>query len=151
MSLASFVVLIDGSPTIFFDASIYLNQGCPMSPFLFLLVAKGLNRLIIEVKREWTIKDIRVIGSIGISHLPFIDDILLFGQGSLKEMKHYKILVDAYYGATSIEVNYNKSCMLLNGLGVELERQISQIFSLSSSLLDRGLEYTRFLLKPSDN
>jgi hypothetical protein len=75
----NFAVLINGSPSSFFRATRGLRQGCPMSPFLFLLIAEGLGRLIFEARDVSSIRRINVTGMIMISHLLFIDDILLFG------------------------------------------------------------------------
>ena len=75
-----------------------------MSPFLFLLVAKGLSRLIMEARRDAVIKGIRVVALVYISHLLFVDDIQLFGQGSPREIREYRTLLDTYCGATCMEV-----------------------------------------------
>jgi hypothetical protein len=42
----SFTILINGSPFKFFHSSRGLHKGCPLSPFLFLIVAEDLSRLI---------------------------------------------------------------------------------------------------------
>jgi hypothetical protein len=108
---------VSSAPSDFFNASIGLRQGCPLSSFLFSLVAEGLSRLILKAKREGAIKDIRVASSIYISHL-FVDDTMLLGHGSLRQLKHYKTLLDTYCGMEEI-------CIVFNGLGTELEEQIS--------------------------
>jgi hypothetical protein len=81
-------------------------------------VAEGLSRSIAEAKTEGSIKRIRVADSVFITQLLFVDDILLFGQGSLRELKKYKELLDTYCGAIGMEVNMGKSCMLFKGLGM---------------------------------
>ena len=45
---ATFVVLINGTPSNFFLASCGIHQGCPLSPLLFILVIKGLSLLIAD-------------------------------------------------------------------------------------------------------
>ena len=47
---ASFVVLMNGSHSNFFRPSRGLRQGYPLSPFLFLLIAKDLSRLLHKEK-----------------------------------------------------------------------------------------------------
>ena len=46
ITIVSFSVLINGVASPFFHAERGLRQGCPLSPLLFLLVAKGLSRLL---------------------------------------------------------------------------------------------------------
>eukprot|EP00253_Pinus_taeda_P019311 PITA_19311 len=53
----SFAVLINGASSQFFKGQRGLRQGCPLSPFLFLLVAEGLSRLILEARRTGLVKD----------------------------------------------------------------------------------------------
>jgi len=52
LASASFAVMINGSPSRLFYATRGLRQGCPMSPFLLLLVAEGLSRVVTACKRE---------------------------------------------------------------------------------------------------
>ena len=85
LDLFSFVVMMNGFPSGFFNASIDLRKRCPLSFFIFLLVAEGLSMLIKDAKRKGDLKGIRISKSFYISHLLFVDDILIFCNGSLRE------------------------------------------------------------------
>jgi hypothetical protein len=150
MTSAIFVVLINGSPLGFLNTSRSIRKGCPLSHFLFLLVAKGLSRLVNEAKREDSIKVIKVTGYVFITHFLFIDEILIFGHGSLREIKQYKGILDMYCGAYGMEIKLNKYCMFLSVLENDLERWISQILNLNSTPLEQGVKYIGFYIKPSD-
>lgn len=56
-----------------------LQQGCPLSPYLFILCAEGLSRLFQKAELEGNIHGCKAAkGSAGISHLLFVYDSLFF-------------------------------------------------------------------------
>ena len=93
---ASFVVLINGSPSTYFKGSRGIIQGCPLSPYLFLLVIEGLSRLLLEEKEDNLITNIKVSGSIFLTQTLFVNDVLIFGMGELSEWYHIKVLNDIF-------------------------------------------------------
>jgi hypothetical protein len=52
-------------------------------PSLFLLVAKGLSRYISSLSEYGALKGIKIGRNIILTHLIFVDDVLIFGNGSL--------------------------------------------------------------------
>eukprot|EP00253_Pinus_taeda_P031667 PITA_31667 len=109
ISNISFVVLINGAASPFFKSQRGLRQGCPLSPLLFLLVAEGLSRLIHKARREEKIKGIEVAINLYITHLLFVDDILIFSNGSYNELKEFKSIFDLFLKATGMQINSRKS------------------------------------------
>lgn len=109
ISNASFVVLINGAASQFFRGQRGLRQGCPLYPLLFLLAAEGLSRLISNAKRSGLVKGLEVAVNLFITHLLFVDDILLFTNGSLIEIKELKRILDLFLKATGLQVNSRKS------------------------------------------
>jgi hypothetical protein len=83
-------------------------------------------------------------------HLLFVDDIMIFGQGSSKEMKSIKKILDIYCKATVMEVNMTKSLMLFNVLEEEVKMQVLNLFPMNYVELDQGVKYLGFKLKPND-
>jgi hypothetical protein len=90
VSSTNFVVLINGKPTSFFKSSRGLRQGFPLSPLLFLLVIEGLSRTIQEKVRDKKIEGVPVARGLSITHLMFVDDVILFGNGSISEWEVFK-------------------------------------------------------------
>eukprot|EP00253_Pinus_taeda_P022219 PITA_22219 len=109
ISNVSFAVLINGAASSFFKSQRGLRQGCPLSPLLFLLVAEGLSRLIHKARRLNKIKGIEVAINLYISHLLFVDDILIFSNGSHNELKELKSIFDLFMKATGMLINSGKS------------------------------------------
>lgn len=72
-------VLVNGSPTNEFCPEKGLRQGDPLSPFLFNIVAEGLNILFQRAKALELIKGV-VIGlrEVNVTHLQFTDDTIVF-------------------------------------------------------------------------
>ena len=54
-------------------------------PYLFLLVAEGLSRDIYQEITLAHLEGVKIIRNITVSHLFFVDNILLFGNGSMIE------------------------------------------------------------------
>ena len=79
----SFTILINGSPSNLFRPTRGLRHGFPLSPFHFLLVAEALRRSIHNTREERMIKGVRIANQIELTHVLFVYDVLMFGQGTL--------------------------------------------------------------------
>jgi hypothetical protein len=93
----SFAALINGSPSRFLSSFYRALAGCPLSPFLFLIVAEALNRIIHEQGSKGKIRGVKVYDKESISHL-----LLEMTFSLLKEF------LDLYCKATGMEINYRK-------------------------------------------
>lgn len=143
----SFVVLINGAASPFFKGKRGLRQGCLLSPLLFLLVAEGLSQLLLKAKREGSIKGLEVAVNLFITHLLFVDDILLFCNGSLIELKKIKEAIELFMKATRMLVNYRKSQLMTEGLNRQEISQLSTILPLDTSKLGDPFKYLGFWFK----
>eukprot|EP00253_Pinus_taeda_P035564 PITA_35564 len=148
ISSVSFAVLINGSASSFFNSQRGLRQGCPLSPLLFLLVAEGLSRLIHKARREGKVKGIEVAINLFITHLLFVDDILIFTNGSSNEIKEYKSIFDLFMQATEMEINTRKSQICAADLERRESDRISNLFTFPLQPLDTPFKYLGFWLKP---
>ncbi|GJR99661.1 cysteine-rich receptor-like protein kinase [Tanacetum coccineum] len=76
---ASVSVLVNGSPDFGIQDGDGVRKGVLFSPFLYLVVAKGLNVMFKDDVRNGTFKGVKIGRSdISISHLQDVDDTLIF-------------------------------------------------------------------------
>jgi hypothetical protein len=105
-------MLINGKPTSFFKSTMGLRQGFPLSPLLFVLVIEGLSRTIQEKVRDRKIEGVPMARGLSINHLMFVDDVILFGNGSIFEWEVFKEVLDLFCRATWMEFNPQNSVFL---------------------------------------
>jgi hypothetical protein len=120
------VVLINDSPSSFFHPSKGLHQGCPLSHFIFLFVADGRSRIIHQSHGRNIIKWLKVSQEEFLTHLLFVDDIIMFGASSTEEIKTWKEIMHSFYATTGMQINIGKYVVLTNELGFNLKVQLKE-------------------------
>ena len=99
-----------------------------MSPLLFLLAAEGLSQLIYAAKRRGDINGIEVDINLQITHLLFVDDILLFSSGSRSEIGTLKQIIDLFLTTTGVIINFSKSVIIAEGLSSDdIRRTVEEL------------------------
>ena len=150
ITTVSFSVLINGVASPFFHAERGLRQGCPMSPLLFLLVDEGLSRLLKKAHQEGNLLGIAVAPHLQITHLLFVDDVLIFCSGTAHDVNTISRILGLFSLATGMEINEGKSTMTTHGLDVGEERQAATLFPYICVTPDAGFKYLGFCLKPNN-
>ena len=109
-STTLFSILLNGAPTKMFQPSRGIIQGDPLSPFLFILMAEGLSRVIKDKveKRELKGLNLHTCSEL-ISHQQFVDDTMLMGHSYVQEAWVLKKFLNGFSMAFSLEVNNSKS------------------------------------------
>ena len=114
ISTPNFSILVNGTPTSTFNATRGIRQGDPISPFLFIMAVEGLGRNIKKELREKRIKGIKLWGNnLPITHQQFVDDVMLFGEVSVKEVRNFKRVLEIFMEASGMEINNEKSCTFI--------------------------------------
>ena len=91
ISSVSYSVLFNGQPVGFIKLERDLRQGDPLSPYLFLMCAMGLQSLLHLAEMEGHIQGVAICrNGPRVSHLFFADDSILFYRA--KEEECQKIL-----------------------------------------------------------
>ena len=88
-----------------FHAGRGLRQGFPLSPLLFLLVVEGLSWFIDHAKRRGGFKGVPISDAFSISHLLFIDDTLIFCDGSHRDVDKICDGMELLQAATGMDIN----------------------------------------------
>jgi len=150
VSSTNYAVLVNGSPTRFFKAERGLGQGCPLSPLLFLLLIEGLSKLISGSKAEGTIHGINISRSLAVTHLLFVDDIVIFGSSSFSEWSKLNQIFSTFSLATGMVINYEKTIIIPHGITQTQLDPILSLFLARVGSFDHGLKYLGYFIKANN-
>ncbi|XP_058092679.1 uncharacterized protein LOC131239139 [Magnolia sinica] len=120
ISSARFSVLLNGSPFGFFKSSRGIRQGGPLSPFLFLIVAEALSRMLQTGQEAGILKGISIKGMADpISHVQFADDTLILIEATQERVSNLLTITNCFEAVSGLTVNLAKSKLI----GVNMEEE----------------------------
>jgi hypothetical protein len=115
-STVRFSVIVNGSPTGFFDSSRGLRQGDPLSPLLFLLIMEVLSRILRRSVERGFITGFQVgrndQSNVSVSHLLYADDTILFCEAHPEQILYIRMVLTCFEAVTGLKVNMTKSEMV---------------------------------------
>ena len=113
ISTASFSIMVNGSPTDFFQNSRGLRQGDPLSPYLFVIGMEALSQLLNRAVDGNYLSGSKIASRDGdgsvVSHLLYVDDTLLFCGASKDQLKYLSWLLMWFEALSGLRINLNKS------------------------------------------
>lgn len=128
----SLSVLINGVPKGLITPQRGLRQGCPLSPYLFMMCAEVFSSLLVQAEEQNLIHGLRFRSSTTISHLLFTDDSLVFMRTVVADCQHLKTIFDCYTRASGQLFNVDKSSIFFSGnTKAEEVSAIKGIFNLN--------------------
>lgn len=128
-------ILINGIPSAPFSPTRGFRQGDPLSPFIFVLMAEGLSRLIHHVVHTRKLRGISLHDSPSITHQQFVDDNILFGFPSVQEARSFKSILHLFSEASGMAINDSKSQLLFFNTPPQTQTSIAKILGFSTSSL----------------
>ncbi|XP_058746294.1 uncharacterized protein LOC131619187 [Vicia villosa] len=102
-------VLVNGSPTKEFVVERGLRKGDPLSPFLFVIVAEALKGMVSKVVEIGEYVGFNIRRKCSVDILQFVDDTLLIGKGSWKQVRAIKAILRGFEMVSGLGINYHKS------------------------------------------
>ena len=131
ISIASFLVLINGSPAGFFPSSKGLRQGDPLSPYLFVIGMEALSCLINRAVEGNYLSGNRIAVGRGedlvISHLLYADDTLIFCKSNKEQLKYLSWILMWFEALSGLKINLNKSEIIPIGTMDNVEELASEL------------------------
>jgi hypothetical protein len=109
-----------------------------LSPLLFFFVAGGLSALLRQSVNQQVIRPVRICHrALGVSHLLFTDDTLLFFKAETGQAEAIRDLVDTYARATGQLINMGKcSIMFGRGCATHIQEGIRATLQLQSRVFE---------------
>jgi hypothetical protein len=129
VSGGSVAVKVNNDVGRYFQTRKGLQQGDPLSPILFNLVADMLAIFITRAKEDGQIQGlIPHLVEDGLSILQYADDTILFLEHDLDQAKNLKIILCAFEQLSGLKINSHKSELFCYGEAKDYMDQYLQIF-----------------------
>ena len=113
ISITTFSVIFNGSPTGFFRSSRGLRQGDPLSPYLFVIGMEALSGLLKRVVEGNFISGCKFVGKGGgelvISHLLYADDTVIFCDANPEQLMYLSWTLMWFEAFSRLRINLSKS------------------------------------------
>ncbi|PKU59777.1 Putative ribonuclease H protein [Dendrobium catenatum] len=122
-----FSIIINGRYYEWIDAHSGFRQGCPLSPYLFIMCFQLFSNSIGQKGQYLGIR----VSHRGprITHLLYADDVLLFSHVSIYLAKSLKKIVQDFCNWTGQRINVNKSQILFGkAVGYSIKEKVIRLF-----------------------
>lgn len=119
VSTAHAFILVNGSPSGEFKLERGLRQGDPLSLFLYLLVAEGLNILVSRAVENGWFKAAKLgCDKVKVPLLQYADDTIFLGEASEENVVSMRRILRMFEMLSGLKVNFHKSSLV----GINIER-----------------------------
>ena len=140
LSLASFVVLVNGATKGWMKAFRGLRQGDPLSPFLYTIVANVLSRMLLRARERGLFEGFLVgRNRVRVSHLQFTNDTIFFYRASVEDLKNLKLILMVFRVLLGLKINLNKSTLF--GINTNHDQISSLALMLGCTNSNQPLKY----------
>jgi len=136
ISTLTFSILVNGEPTPSFSSQRGIRQGCPLSPYLFVV---AINELSIRLQNELSQSNLSGImlgpNCTPIHSLLFADDLILCGAANVHEASTIRRAMQDFCNSSGQIPNLHKSSILFSkNVDSITKAQIRDIFPIPDLL-----------------
>ena len=127
LSSSKSAVLVNGCPGPWINCKRGLQQGDPLSPYLFILVAETLQRMItnaVEIRHPTD-------ANLPCAVLQYADDTLIVFKAETATAFKLKEILDLFAAMSGLHINFNKSTLVPIFANVQVVQQCVQILGCS--------------------
>jgi mannosylglycoprotein endo-beta-mannosidase len=127
LSSSKSAVLVNGCPGPWINCKRGLQQGDPLSPYLFILVAETLQRMItnaVEIRHPTD-------ANLPCAVLQYADDTLIVFKAETATTFKLKEILDLFAAMSGLHINFNKSTLVPIFANVQVVQQCVQILGCS--------------------
>ncbi|KAI0492194.1 hypothetical protein KFK09_026461 [Dendrobium nobile] len=146
-----FSVIINGKNSEWINAQSGFRQGCPLSPYLFIMCFQLITNSLEQRGKSLGIQ----ISSEGpkITHLLYVDDALIFSHASVELAKTLKTVVEKFCKWTGQKINVSKSQLLFGKVvSYHMRKKIGRIlgFKIVKEMKYLGVKISLERIKMAD-
>lgn len=107
---ATLYIILSGQPKGFITSERGIRQGCPLSPYLFILCSQSLSKIMRRMELDGLYYGYKVNRwAPSVSHLMFADDVMPFGCLTSRMVDTVTATLEEYSKCSGQVVNYIKS------------------------------------------
>lgn len=142
ISTASFSVQVNEELAGYFQSSRGLRQGCSLSPYLFVICMNVLSKLIDEAAAKKRIGYHPRCKNIGLTHLCFADDLVIFVDGTKRSVEGILEVFQKFAKISGLKISLEKSTLYVAGGSSQNHTEIKEF------LFEKGQFPVRYLGLP---
>ena len=140
ISTVEYFVLFNGTTVVSVVLRRGLRQGCPLSPYLFIVCAEGLFAMIQDAEARGALHGFSVFRNApSISHIFFADDSYMLFKSSLAEVEVVRDILLRFEHVSRQAVNYGKSEVMFSS-NIRTDKQ-NEIIGMLGVELTEGNSY----------
>ena len=110
MASSRVTIQINGQGSGFLSPTRGLRQGCPLSPYLYILAMEFLTKHIQMALNQGDIKGVRIATSAPqLTNIMYADDLMILGQADTREIGCIKMLLEEFAKYSGLHINPDKS------------------------------------------